>query len=123
MVGRKSAVGRLLALVGRLGLCQLLCAVSSRARVVVGDVLACGRRDELDYRAMDTGGISNTQSFSRPSDRADFCSLLDLLFWSVVGTGRIDVWLDDAVSRAFPWHVCRSRLYGGVWNSRPTHFP
>jgi hypothetical protein len=59
-LGSKSAVGSATSLARRPGVGQFLRAVSPRARLVMGDVLARGRRSELDSSSMGTGIVSHT---------------------------------------------------------------
>ena len=57
-LGRKSVVGSVPALVGGPGISQLLCSISSRTRLVMGDILAYRRSNELDRDALAPGGMS-----------------------------------------------------------------
>ena len=76
--GRKSAPGSFVALVGRLGVGQLLCSIPPRAGMVMGDVLAGRRRDELDRCAVASGSMFDPRSSSRSAGCAAFGSHLDL---------------------------------------------
>src|SRR5579863_5836055 len=120
-LGRKSVVGSLLALVGGLGVGQLLCSIPQSARMVLGDILACRGRRKLDHSALALSGMPDPQSPSRTSDCAVFGNSLDLSLWCLVGTRRPDLWADNAVSRPFLGNVGRSWIYGRVRNPCSTH--
>src|ERR1700690_3404367 len=69
--------------------------------MVLGDILAGWRRDELDYRAVVFCGSADEGPGERVAGNLGVNAFLDIYLRRVVGRGRTDVWTHHAL----PGHV------------------
>src|SRR5580704_57759 len=87
-LGSQSVLGCSVSLVGRIGVGQLLPAVSRHQTLVVGDLLAAAGYLQLDHRASRARRASRPQSLSHPACGAVFEHLLCLFLVMPVGHRR-----------------------------------
>ena len=111
------------ALAWRPGLGELLRSVPQGEGVELGDVLAGGRGDELDHRAVGDGAVAEPQRAFGAGTDALVDAGLGIFLWGAVGRWRTDVWANDAVSGAESGDGGCAGVYGDFWNADTADFP
>src|SRR6266850_5044106 len=101
---------------------DFLPAISQGETLVVGKLLDRRRRVQLDRGALDHRLADGAQPLGHSVERSGEKSLLELLFRSVVGDRRRDVWPHGSLPRLRAWHGDGARLLRGLWHPAAAHF-
>src|ERR1039457_1215737 len=103
-------------LAGWSGIRQFLCSVPRRQAMVVGAVLAGGRLLSFDHRPLGVGGGAEQRPAGGAPGDAGEHDFLFLFLGPVVGAGRADVRVDDAVSGHVAGDGDGAGILRGVWD-------